>query len=127
MNANAATDLELMRASLLLETDPTAAVRRAREMLAASPGHSQAGLLLAAGYRRLGKPAEAANVLERLAQAEGKSAVLYLELGRARAAADEPAAARAALRQAVTLNPELADGWRSLAEQHFIEIGRAHV
>ena len=53
LNANASTDLQLVRASLLLETDPAAAARSAREMLASSPGHSQASLLLAAAYRRL--------------------------------------------------------------------------
>lgn len=120
MNANAATDLELMRASLLLETNPGAAARSAQEMLASSPGHSQATLLLAAAYRRLGRPTEAADVLERLARTEGGSAVLYLELGCARAAAGEHSGALAALRHAVALNPDLADGWRALAEEHFI-------
>lgn len=120
MNANGSTDLELMRASLLLETDPAAAARSAREVLAGSPEHSQASLLLAAAYRKLGQSAEAARVLERLARAAGDSAVLYLELGRARAAAGQHVEARAALRKAVDLNPELADGWRNLAEEHFI-------
>ena len=49
-----------MRASLLLESDPSAAAQRASGILAAVPGHPAAGLLLATARRKLGDPAAAA-------------------------------------------------------------------
>src|SRR5256885_12506483 len=76
-------DLELMRAASLLETDPAAAARRASDILAASPAHSEAGLLLGAGLRRVGDPAAAATLLESLVAARPHSPLLHLQLGRA--------------------------------------------
>ena len=59
MAAGVATDLELMRASALLEADPEAAVRRASAILEQSPEHEEAKLLLATAWRseerRVGK------------------------------------------------------------------------
>ena len=75
-----------MRASLLLESDPSAAARGASDILAVSPGHTAASLLLATARRRLGEPAMAASVLESLASTEANSSVIQLELGRAYAA-----------------------------------------
>ena len=62
MAAELATDLELMRATALLEADPEAAVQRASAILEHSPGHEAAQLLLATACRRLGDPARLANV-----------------------------------------------------------------
>jgi hypothetical protein len=44
----------MMRASLLLESDPAAAALSASDILAGNPGHPEASLLLAAACRRLG-------------------------------------------------------------------------
>jgi predicted Zn-dependent protease len=113
----ASSDLELLRASALLESDPATARLRAAHMLAQSPGHPEASLLLAAAHRRLGDPAAAAAVLEALARAQPHSPLVQLDLGRACAQAGRTAEAVAALRRAVTLDAALADGWRELAAQ----------
>jgi tetratricopeptide (TPR) repeat protein len=106
-----------MRASLLLESDPSAAARQASDILALTPGHSAASLLLATARRRLGEPAAAAGVLEALASTGADSPVVQLELGRAYAAAGRSSEAAAAFRRAVTLDAGLADAWRELAGQ----------
>ena len=104
-----------MRASLLLESDPSAAAQRASDILAGCPEHPAAGLLLATARRRLGDHAAAATLLESLAGAQRDSPVVQLELGRAYAAAGRNAEALSAFRRAVTLDAGLADGWRELA------------
>ena len=119
MTPSASADLELLRASLLLESNPAAAARRASDILASSPGHPEANLLLAAACRKLGDPAAAANVLESLASAYLESPVMQLELGRAYAAAGHLERALAAFRRAVALDAGLADAWRELAAQLF--------
>jgi len=119
LTASASADLELMRASQLLEADPAAAARRASAVLAHSPGHTEASLLLAAAYRKLGDPAAAASVLESLTNALPDSPLMRLELGRAYADAGRGAEALAAFRQAVALDAALADGWAELAAQLF--------
>jgi predicted Zn-dependent protease len=106
-----------MRASLLLDADPSTAARRANDILANFPGHAAAALLLATARRRLGDPASAAALLESLATAEADSPVVQLELGRAYAAAGRNVEAASAFRRAVTLDAGLADGWRELAAQ----------
>jgi len=116
---NAAADLELMRAALLLDSDPAAAARRAGAILAASPGHSEASLLLASACRRLGDAQAAAAILESLSSAHPDSALLQLETGRALAAAGRTGEALTALRRAAALDPGLADAWRDLAVQFF--------
>jgi tetratricopeptide (TPR) repeat protein len=108
-----------MRASALLDSDPQGAARQAAQIIAQAPQHAEAQLLLAAARRKLGDPVSAVAVLEQLCEINPDSSVLQLELGRACAAAGRGAAARAALRRAVTLNGLLADGWRELATAHF--------
>jgi len=108
-----------MRASVLLESDPAGAARRASEILAAWPGHAEASLLLGAALRRLGDGTAAAERLESLARAHPDSPLLQLELGRAYAAGGRGAEAMAALRHAVEIDSGLADGWRELAQQLF--------
>ena len=112
-------DLELMRASSLLDADPSAAAYRARRILSVSPGHPEASLLLAAASRTLGDPAAAAAALEALDEARRNTAFMQLELGRAYAADGRTAAAMTALRRAVALDAGLADGWRELAALAF--------
>jgi len=108
-----------MRAALLLDSDPVAAAREAGAILAASPGHSEASLLLASACRRLGDAQAAAAILASLAAAYPDSALLQLESGRALAAASRGDEALATLRRAVALDAGLADAWRDLAVQLF--------
>ena len=116
---SASVDLELMRASTQLETDPASAARRASDVLARFPEHQEANLLLAAACRRLGDPATAAGVLENLTRAHPASNTMQLELGRAYAAAGRDVDALAVFRRVVELDGQLADGWRELATQWF--------
>jgi tetratricopeptide (TPR) repeat protein len=119
LTASASIDLELMRASLLLDSDPLAAARRAGGILASSPGHPEANLLLAAACRKLGDPAAAAAALESLAIAQRDTPFMQLELGRAYAAAGRVPEALMAFSRAVALDDGLADGWRELAAMAF--------
>ncbi|GAC1676120.1 MAG: tetratricopeptide repeat-containing sulfotransferase family protein [Steroidobacteraceae bacterium] len=117
MTRSDAVDLEIMRASLLLDSDPAAAARRASDILAASPGHAEANLLYAAARRKLGDPAAAA--LEALADADRDTPLMQLELGRSYAASGRGGEALVAFRRAVTLDESLADAWRELAAMFF--------
>jgi hypothetical protein len=54
LTSDASADLLVMRASMLLDTDPAAAARQASDIIAKSPGHEEAKLLLATAWRRLG-------------------------------------------------------------------------
>jgi predicted Zn-dependent protease len=119
MTLSAAVDLELMRASLLLDSDPLAAARRASGILAGSPGHPEANLLFAAACSKLGDPAAAAAALETLPNAQRDTPFMQLELGRAYAAGGRNAEALGAFRRAVALDDGLADGWRELAAMSF--------
>ena len=83
---SASVDLELMRASMLLETDAAAAARAAGAVLLIYPGHDAASLLMSAACRRLGNPSSAVGIMEALAGVQPASAVVYLELGRTYAA-----------------------------------------
>ncbi len=120
MAPGAAIDLELMRASALLESDPAAALRRASAMLELSPGHEAAQLLLATACRNLGDPARSQALLASLARSQPGSATLQLELGRACAAAGHNAEALSAFEAAVALDARLAEAWHGLAAQRFI-------
>src|SRR5476649_1788577 len=115
MPGGLATDLELMRASALLESDPQAAARLASAILEQSPHHQEASLLLASACRRLGDPVTAAQLLQALAETHGESPTVQLELGRAYAAASLHAEAITALQNAVAKDVRLADAWRELA------------
>jgi predicted Zn-dependent protease len=119
LTASASVDLELMRASQLLDSDPAAAARRSNEILARAPGHPEATLLLAAACRKLGDPAAAAAALESLADAQRETPLIQLELGRAFAAGRRRVEALAAFRRAVALDECLAEAWRELAAMAF--------
>ncbi|MBV8147410.1 MAG: sulfotransferase [Gammaproteobacteria bacterium] len=106
-----------MRASLLLESDPAAAAAAASDILAGSPEHGAASLLLATACRKLGDPASAVRVLESLLQARSDAPFLQLELARAYVAAQRNSEALAAFRRATDLAPRLAEGWLGLAAQ----------
>jgi tetratricopeptide (TPR) repeat protein len=117
--STAAADLELMRASRLLESDPAAAARRASEILVYAPDHDEAKLLLATACRKLGDPATAVATLETLAGASRGSAFIRLELGRAYEQSGRSDEALASFREAVELDAGLADAWRELAAALF--------
>jgi tetratricopeptide (TPR) repeat protein len=119
LTPSASADLELLRASALLDADPASAARRASGILVDAPDHSEAKLLLAAACRRLGDPGKALGVLEAVAAAHPEVPVMQLELGRAYAAAGRRADAVAAYRRAVALNAELVEAWRELATELF--------
>ena len=119
MEAGISVDLKLMRASVLLESDPAAAARSASAILKGYPDHAEARLLLATACQRLGDPATAQLQLEALVRLQPDSPALLLELGRAHAAASHHAEAIAAFERVVTLDARLADGWRELAAQRF--------
>ncbi len=117
MASSAAADLELMRASMLLEADPAAAARRAAVILDALPTHDGAQLLLATACRRLGVSDRAIDVIEALAQAHMGSALIQLEAGRTLAAAGRHPAARAAFERALAVDPYLLEAWRDVAAE----------
>ncbi|HEY0800615.1 MAG TPA: tetratricopeptide repeat protein, partial [Steroidobacteraceae bacterium] len=101
MTISASTDLELMRASMLLETDPAAAARHAGAILERHPGHDAASLLLTTACRRLGNSSSAVDTMEALARAQPASALVQLELGRTYAACARGREAKAALERAL--------------------------
>ena len=119
MTASPSAELELMRASLLLESDPAAAARCATAVLASSPGNTEASLLLASACRRLGDTERALALLKPVAETQPDSSLLQLEFGRVCLVAGRTAEAIAALRRAVALDPRLDDGWRELARALF--------
>ncbi len=98
MAPGADIDLELMRASMLLESDPAAAARLASAMLERSPGNEAAQLLLATASQKAGDSTRSQALLSSLASAQPDSATLQLELGRASAAAGRNAEAIRPLR-----------------------------
>jgi tetratricopeptide (TPR) repeat protein len=115
-----AVDLELMRASMLLDTDPAGAARDAGAVLLNHPGHDAASLLLSAACRRLGNSSGVIDVIEALARAQPASAVVQLELGRTYAACGRIGDANSALERAVKLDGNLPDAWRELSEQRLL-------
>ena len=117
---SASSDLEIMRASMLLESDPAAAARLAGAILANFPGHEAANLLLAAACRRLGDSASAIGAIESLALAHPASALMQLELGRTYAIGGRNKEAVAAFERAVELDAGLADAWRDLSAQRLL-------
>src|ERR1700679_3221276 len=113
--ADADVNLKLMSASALLEEDPTAAARAAREILRLYPCSSAASLLLATAFRSLGDASGALDVLEGLVRSQPASAVIRLELARAYREAGRQTETVSALQEALRLEPGLAEGWRELS------------
>jgi tetratricopeptide (TPR) repeat protein len=120
LTLSASIDLELMRASTLLETDPAAALRHAGAILARHPGHDAASLLLSSACRRLGDSSSAVEAMEGLGRAQPASAIIQLELGRTYAACGRNREAKCALEQATALDPGLAEAWRELSLQRLL-------
>lgn len=120
--ATASLDVALDHASRLLGSDPALAGRQAREILRVVDGHPAAQLILAASLRLTGRPAEALDLLDRLAQAQPQAPLVYYEHGLALGRLGRGEAAVAALRRAVALQPTLARAWLALAD-HLRAIG----
>jgi len=117
---SASADLELMRATMLLDADPAGAARRASAILESDPRHEEANLLFAAACRRIGDIGSAVGTFESLAATLPRSPVIQLELGRTYAAAGRGHDATRAFERAVELDATLADAWRELAAQRFL-------
>jgi predicted Zn-dependent protease len=117
--------LKLMSASALLDADPAAAARAAGEILADDPHNAAGSLLLATAARKLGNTALALEVLEGLVRAQPAAAPIRLELARAYREAGRGAESVAALREALSIEPALAEGWHELSSQ-LAAAGDAH-
>src|ERR1700738_1834720 len=110
-------DVALAHAQRLLQRDPRLAAEQAAEILKGAPGHPHARLILGAAQRIAGQTQAALEVLEPLAREQTTVGAVFLELAVALAESDRVTEAIRALRRAVTLRPDLADGWRLLADQ----------
>ncbi len=106
-------------AAKLLSTSPAAAEQQAKAVLNVSPQDPRALLILASARRRQGDHADARSLLEPLAKAHPGAARTHYELGLARAGSGDRTGGEAALRQAVSLDRELAEAWRSLGDELF--------
>ena len=125
MASIADVNLKLMSASALLDADPAAAARAAGEILKDSPDNAAASLLAATAARKLGNTALALELLEGLARSQPAAGPLRLELARAYSEAGRAAESVAALREALSIEPGLAEGWRELSSQ-LAAAGDAH-
>jgi predicted Zn-dependent protease len=110
-------DVALAHGQRLLQRDPRLAAEQAAEILKGAPGHPHARLILGAALRIAGQTQAALELLEPLAREQTAVGPVFLELGAALAESDRGTEAITALRRAVALKPDLADGWRLLADQ----------
>src|SRR6202140_1319557 len=110
-------DVALAHAQRLLQRDPRLAAEQAAEILKGAPGHPHARLILGAAHRIAGRTQAALEVLVPLAREQPNAGAVFLELAVALAESDRVTEAIRALRRAVSLRPDLADGWRLLADQ----------
>lgn len=104
-------------AMALLEGNPAAAERQAREILKFLPDDARAVFILAAARRRQGDALEARALLRRVAEVHPGSANVHHELGLTLAGLGESEAAIAELRQARELRRDLPQAWRALGDQ----------
>jgi tetratricopeptide (TPR) repeat protein len=109
------------QAAVLLAEHPAEAERLAQTLLKAAPNDPRAALILASARRRRGDLKGARAVLEPLARAHPRAVMTQYELGLVRAALGETAAAIAALRIVTSLNPAMAEAWRALGDQLFLQ------
>ncbi|THD70070.1 tetratricopeptide repeat-containing sulfotransferase family protein [Phenylobacterium sp.] len=109
----------IARAAALLASDPAEAQRGAEAVLRMAPNDPRALLILGSARRRAGDPAGARAILAPLAQAYPRAANTQYELGMTLAELGDGAAAALALRNAVSLNRDLAEAWRALGDLTF--------
>jgi len=106
----------LAHARRLLAVDPRLAAEQAAAILEAVPRHADAALILATALRLQGDLHNALRTVDPLSRAFPQSPAVQLEHGAILAAAGQTQGAAAAFRRAVAAEPDLADGWRGLAE-----------
>ena len=104
-------------AMALLDVNPAAAERQAREILRFLPDDARAVFIVGAARRRQGDPIGARALLQRVVDVHPGSAYAHHELGLTLAGLGESEAAIAALRTASDIRRELPDAWRSLGDQ----------
>ena len=119
MPATPGLTTEIARASALLATDPAQAERRARDLLRTTPKDPRALLILGSALRRRGEFAGARALLEPLGRAYPQAALTQYELGLAAIGLGDPSEGALALRRAVGLKPDLAEGWKALGDALF--------
>ena len=95
---------------------PGAARDQATAILARAPGDPRALLILASALRRLADAEGAFEILTPLAKAYPRAARTQYELGLVLRDLGRGEEALTALRNAVTVNPELPEAWRALGE-----------
>ena len=109
------------QAAALLAEHPAKAEEQARAILKIAPNDPRALLILGSARRRQGDPTAAYRVLAPLAKTYPRAANTHYELGATLADLGRTAEAIVALRQTVTLNPDLPEPWRALGQQLFRE------
>ena len=107
-------------AATLLKNRPALALAQATSILDAVPNHPQALLILGAAHRMLGDAKSAEAVLRPLADAQPRASSVHHEWALTQMALGDPTGARASLRHAVTLKPDLAQAWRTLGDLHML-------
>ena len=110
-------DVALNHAARLLDRDPRLATEQANEILKVAPRHPAATLLLGVAQRRSGYTEAALQILEPLASSQPNWAPAQYELGLALIDAGRSEAGVASLRRAVSLMPDMIDGWRALGDE----------
>jgi len=111
----AGLDVALGHAVRLLGQRPDLALAQAEEILKSIPGHAQALLILAIARRLTGDASGAVALLTHLVRADRHNAELHFQLGLALADQGQTHFAKAALRTAVELRPQLAEAWQRLS------------
>ena len=114
--ATASLEVALAHATHLLEAEPVLAEEQATEILRAVGDHPRALHVLAMARVRQGDDQAAVGVLGPLARACPDWAQAHRDFGGALARLGRFDEAVAALRQATTLQPEMADAWLALAD-----------
>ncbi|WP_339669366.1 sulfotransferase [Dasania marina] len=122
--AISSVDLALSHTKKLLDLAPKKAIEQANEILAASPNHPHALLLLAIGLRKCGEREQAHITLTNLAQSQPYSAEVHYHYALSLAEAGLGLDAIAALKHTLSLNPKHTEAWRMLGD-HLHTIGES--
>ena len=107
----------LAHASRLLESNPRAALAKARDILRAAPGHPHAILIEGQALRRKGDSRAALARLAELARTQSRVPAVMWELAQAASEAGNNRQAIAALDSLTRQQPAVASGWFLLAKE----------